>query len=225
MRLVLGDDGRRQAQVQLHRRVLSADAGRIVPNFHSSIGWNSTANDLTPSAPMSSLTWDELVGIAASSLLDSGLVGIGLDEVRVWHRGLGDVQAHDPPLIDDMPGLFEHLRSRGVLVSICTSDDRSSTDECTMRWNMSHLVDFSICGDKNGVVGASRVPEPCWSSAVAPAAGLRRASAWSLTTLGATSKWDDGWGRGLWWACSPAVAQWNNYFVPGPMSCCRMSGI
>ena len=140
--------------------ISNAHAERIVSDFHASIGWNATANDLMPSAPLSAATWDEIVGISATSLRDSGLTGIGRDEVQIWHRGLGDIQAGDPPLIDDVADLFRHFRRRGILISICTSDDRASTDACMRRWNVSDLVDFSICGDEVGAGESKPSPRP-----------------------------------------------------------------
>ena len=140
--------------------ISNAHAERIVSDFHASIGWNATANDLMPSAPLSAATWDEIVGISATSLRDSGLTGIGRDEVQIWHRGLGDIHAGDPPLIDDVADLFRHFRRRGILISICTSDDRASTDACMRRWNVSDLVDFSICGDEVGAGESKPSPRP-----------------------------------------------------------------
>lgn len=142
--------------------ISAAHADRIVSDFHSSIGWNSTSNDLMPSAPLSARTWDEIVGISATSLRDSGLDGIDRDEVLRWHRGLGRIDAEDPPLIDDMAGLFEHIRRLGILISICTSDDRDSTDACMRRWNVYHLVDFSICGDEVDADEGKPSPTPLW---------------------------------------------------------------
>ena len=35
-----------------------------------------------------------------------------------------------------------------MLISICTSDDRSSTTAAMRNWQIEHLVDYSICADE-----------------------------------------------------------------------------
>ena len=131
----------------LATNIPSSQAEQIISKFHQSIGWDSVVNDLMPSAPLSAGTWDEIVNITAASLFDAGL-NVAVEEVRDWHRRLGDIHAEDPPLIKNLPGFLKHFKHHGILVSICTSDDRVATNACMRNWNIADLVDYSICGDE-----------------------------------------------------------------------------
>lgn len=131
----------------LARDVSSNWTNRIVSNFHRSIGWDADRNDVVPSAPLSAATWSEIVDISASSLFDSGLQ-VKHHEVLEWHQKLGDIHTNDLPLIKNLPEFLQHFKNQGIMVSICTSDDRSSTNACMRNWEISDIVDFSICGDE-----------------------------------------------------------------------------
>jgi phosphoglycolate phosphatase-like HAD superfamily hydrolase len=124
-------------------------AKKIVSNFHDSIGWDATVNGLKPSALLSAGTWNEIVDISASSLFEAGLP-IEHREVLGWHQNLGDIHSEDLPLIKNMPRFLQHLKHHGIIISICTSDDRVATNACMQNWGITDLVDFSICGDEVG---------------------------------------------------------------------------
>ena len=126
----------------------------IISNFHKSIGWDITTNDVIPSAPLSAGTWDEIITLVATSLQNSGLSCIRHNEVMKWHQELGDIHANDSPLISDLPRYLSQFHNHGIIISICTSDDRDSTTKCMANWGITNFVDYSICGDE-------LVPEEC----------------------------------------------------------------
>lgn len=130
----------------------------MVSSFHSVIGWSVEKNDVVPSAPLSAGTWEEILDITCECLANSGL-HVSIDEVTSWHESLGDIHAEDPPLIEDVQGFLKYLkRSHGILISVCTSDDRCSTNACLRNWQIEHIVDYSICGDE--VTRAKPSPHP-----------------------------------------------------------------
>ena len=136
--------------------ISTTQAEHIVSKFHESIGWNAVVSDVVPSAPLSAGTWDDIVDISAAILYDSGLT-IQHQEVLEWHQDLGDIHAEDLPLIKSLPRFLKYFRHHGIIISICTSDDRASTNSCLQNWDITHLVDFSICGDE---VGKECKPSP-----------------------------------------------------------------
>ncbi len=101
--------------------------------------------------------WEEILDITCECLANSGL-HVSIDEVTSWHESLGDIHAEDPPLIEDVQGFLKYLKSHGILISVCTSDDRGSTNACLRNWQIEHLVDYSICGDE--VTRAKPSPHP-----------------------------------------------------------------
>ena len=133
-----------------------AHTEQIISSFHDAIGWDASVNGLKPSAPLSAGTWNEIVDLSASSLFEAGL-RIEHEEVLGWHQNLGDIHSEDLPLIKNMPRFLQHLKHHGILISICTSDDRKATNACMQNWGITHLVDFSICGDE---VGEECQPSP-----------------------------------------------------------------
>jgi HAD superfamily hydrolase (TIGR01549 family) len=136
--------------------ISTAHAEHIISKFHESIGWDVVDDDVVPSAPLSAGTWDEIVDVSAASLYASGLT-IQHQEVLEWHQDLGDIHAEDLPLIKSLPRFLQFFRHHGIIISICTSDDRASTKTCLQNWDITHLVDYSICGDE---VGKECKPSP-----------------------------------------------------------------
>ena len=75
--------------------------------------------------------------LVATSLQNSGLSCIRHDEVMKWHQELGDIHANDSPLISDLTKiLITVFINHGIIISICTSDDRDSTTKCMANWGM-----------------------------------------------------------------------------------------
>jgi len=101
----------------------------VVLNFHQAIGWDDTAQDVVPSAVLSAATWDEIVDASAVSLAHSGL-DVDRNEVLQWHKNLGDIHADDPTLVKNLPRFLRHFRHHGIMIAICTSDDRACTEAC-----------------------------------------------------------------------------------------------
>mmetsp|Transcript_36081 Transcript_36081/g.82359 ORF Transcript_36081/g.82359 Transcript_36081/m.82359 type:complete len:291 (+) Transcript_36081:241-1113(+) len=149
--------------------ISTSQTERIVSNFHKSIGWDAILDDVVPSAPLSAATWPEIVQLSANSLSSSGL-DVGVDEVSAWHQNLGDIHAEDKPLVDDLPRLLKHFKYHGIIISVCTSDDRASTNACLRNWGIAHLVDYSLSGDE--VTYSKPSPQPllqlCQSAGVSP---------------------------------------------------------
>ena len=141
----------------------------LISSFYSVIGWSVEKDDVVPSAPLSAGSWADILDITAECLSALGL-RVGIDEVSCWHESLGDIHTDDPPLINTLPNLLTNLRSQGILTSICTSDDRSSTTACIRNWQIEHLVDYSICGDEVEKAKPSRQPllKLCQQAGVMP---------------------------------------------------------
>ena len=71
----------------------------------------------------------------------------------------------------DLPSLINACRSADLLVAVCTSDDRKSTDTALARWDIASLIDYSICGDEvpnNGKPSAHPLLELCKQAKVMP---------------------------------------------------------
>ncbi len=102
--------------------------------FHSSIGWDNINNCLLPSAPLSAGTWSEVIDLTCTALLESGTISNSVEKVKSWHSNLGGIHSNDKPLIPDLKGFLECLKSNGFLISICTSDDRKATNDCIKAW-------------------------------------------------------------------------------------------
>ena len=134
----------------------------IISNFHKSIGWDITTNDVIPSAPLSAGTWDEIITLVTTSLQTSGLSSVQQSEVMSWHQDLGDIHANDSPLIPDLPRYLQQFHNQGIIISICTSDDRDSTTKCMANWGITNLVDYSICGDELDPENCKPSPEPLY---------------------------------------------------------------
>ncbi len=119
----------------------------IISSFYSVIGWSVEKDDVVPSAPLSAGSWADILDLTAECLSSLGL-RVGIDEVSCWHESLGDIHIQDPPLISNLPHFLMNLKRQGIIIAICTSDNRSSTAACMRNWHIEHLVDYSICGDE-----------------------------------------------------------------------------
>ncbi|KAL7492410.1 hypothetical protein ACHAWT_001897 [Skeletonema menzelii] len=141
----------------------------LISSFYSVIGWSVEKDDVVPSAPLSAGSWADILDITAECLSALGL-RVSIDEVSCWHESMGDIHNQDPPLINTLPNLLTNLRSQGIVTSICTSDDRSSTTACIRNWQIEHLVDYSICGDEVEKSEPSRQPlfKLCQQAGVMP---------------------------------------------------------
>ena len=125
----------------------SGQSEGIISSFHKAIGWDTKTHDLVPSCPLSSATWQQIIDLSSASLLHSGL-NVEPSEVLTWHQTLGDIHSEDTPLIDNLPMFLTELKRHDIMISICTSDDRSPTNSVMQHWGITNLVDFSICGDE-----------------------------------------------------------------------------
>jgi len=129
----------------------------VISSFYSVIGWSVEKDDVVPSAPLSANSWADILDVTAECLAELGL-RVSIDEVACWHESLGDIHVQDPPLINNLAHFLTDLKSQGILISICTSDDRSSTTACMRNWQIEHLVDYCICGDEVERSKPSRQP-------------------------------------------------------------------
>lgn len=142
----------------------------ILQSLHSKLGWNSTIQNVIPSAPLAVNTWEESIEICCTVLAEEELCsGSGLlsasDDARTlprqWHAKLKNVHGFDPPIIPipNLIRMIQSCRDMGLMVAICTSDDRISTNSALKNWNITNLIDYSICGDEVGTTSKpSSVP-------------------------------------------------------------------
>ena len=145
----------------------------ILQSLHNKLGWNSTIQNVIPSAPLAVNTWEESIEICCTVLAEAELCcsGSGLsisasdDAIRTlprqWHAKLQNVHGFDPPIIPipNLIRMIQSCRDMGLMVAICTSDDRLSTNSALQNWNITKLIDYSICGDEVGTTSKpSSVP-------------------------------------------------------------------
>jgi phosphoglycolate phosphatase-like HAD superfamily hydrolase len=119
---------------------------KTVNMFHNAIGWDSINGQLLPSAPLSAGSWNDILKLSSDALVQSNCISNAIEKVQHWHENCGDVHANDKTLIPDLPGFMKSIKDIGLLVAICTSDDRKATDQCIRNWGLENYVDVSkIC--------------------------------------------------------------------------------
>jgi hypothetical protein len=114
-----------------------------VARFHSVLGWDAGRDNVVPSAPLAAGTWEEQIVNSANIFQDLGIQD-PVAKASTWHDKLGDLHGNDSPVIADLRGLILDMKSRGLKVAICTSDDRLSTDASIMNWKLKDLIDVSM---------------------------------------------------------------------------------
>ena len=119
------------------------DTRMIIERFHASVGWDTQKNELIPSALLAAGTWEEVLTATAVSLEVSG-VSNARTKVNEWHGTLGEIHANDEMLIPNLPEFISYFREIGILVAICTSDDRKATEACIRNWKLNGLIDVSF---------------------------------------------------------------------------------
>jgi hypothetical protein len=114
-----------------------------VARFHNILGWDAVRNNVVPSAPLAAGTWEEQIVNSANIFQDLGIQD-PIVKASTWHYSLGDLHGNDAPVLADLRGLILDMKSRGLKVAICTSDDRLSTDASIMNWNLKDIIDVSM---------------------------------------------------------------------------------
>jgi hypothetical protein len=124
------------------RDVLLLQEEEEVHAFHQVIGWNASEGRLVPSAPLAAGTWDEQV--ERCSTLFQNRCGLPAHVAHEWHSELSNLHGADPPVIANLRELLHSCRAEfGMLVAVCTSDDRAPTDAALDHWNITDLIDVS----------------------------------------------------------------------------------
>jgi hypothetical protein len=122
------------------------DIWEHVLQFHSAIGWDTEAQDTMPSAPLAAGTWEEQV-VSAAALFSHFGIPNALTKVQQWHQTLsdhGELHGTDDPVISisNLRHVLQTCRDDyGLLVAICTSDDRTGTNAAILHWNITDLID------------------------------------------------------------------------------------
>ena len=152
----------RAEMLQSHCCELSTnDIDRCVSNIHDSIGWDGINQIILPSALLAAGTWEEILAVFARNLtnaMENTRYTEILDKVTSWHAEIGSLHSNDAPIIENLPALMQTCQMHGLLVAVCTSDDRKSTDAALAHWNIDLLVNFSICGDE--ITNGKPSPDP-----------------------------------------------------------------
>jgi hypothetical protein len=112
-----------------------------VSYFYNSIGWDASVGTVVPSAPLAAGTWEEQVETCSTLFRKFGLLPHLAQE---WHNEVSMLHGADPPVIADLRGLLIKCRELGMLVAICTSDDRNPTDASLKNWGITDLVHVRI---------------------------------------------------------------------------------
>lgn len=126
-------------QYELHK--LPAEIQRDVTALHDSLGWDASVGHVVPSAPLAAGTWEEAVE-RCSTLFQ--MFGLSANAASDWHAELKNLHGADPPVIHDLGGMLQSCRDLGMIVAVCTSDDRAPTDSSLNNWNITNLIDVSI---------------------------------------------------------------------------------
>ena len=143
----------------------------LLTEFHSQIGWDPVRQTVLPSAPLSAGTWDDQVATVQALLNKhqsnhSNNTGMLAKE---WHS---QVELHnaDNPVIANLRGVLLDCRNHGLIISVCTSDERQSTDEALENWKVDDIISYSICGDEvdNPKPSAEPLERLCRHAGVSP---------------------------------------------------------
>lgn len=122
-------------------------AEQLISAFHTAAGWNPVDECLLPSSFLSSGTWSQILDATAVVLekFGNGCIADPREKVEYWHNNLGDIHANDKPLVADLAGFMSDLKEQyeGIIIAVCTSDDRRSTNACIKNWGLEDLVDVS----------------------------------------------------------------------------------
>ena len=141
----------------------------LLPEFHSQIGWDPVRQTVLPSAPLAAGTWDEQVA-TVQSLLNKYETNCKTEMLAAeWHSQV-ELHSNDNPVIPNLRGVLLDCRSRGLLISVCTSDERQSTDQALENWKVEDIISYSICGDEvdNPKPSAEPLERLCRRSGVTP---------------------------------------------------------
>jgi phosphoglycolate phosphatase len=130
-----------------------SEISTIIQSLHNRLGWDNSIQNVISSAPLAVGTWEESIETCCNVAELCGLEPRTLP--RQWHAKLNNVHGSDPPIIPNLIEMIQSCRDLGLIVAICTSDDRTSTDSAIRNWNISDLIDYSICGDEVG-----KTPKP-----------------------------------------------------------------
>ncbi|KAL3911662.1 MAG: hypothetical protein SGILL_007193 [Bacillariaceae sp.] len=143
------------------RDVLESANDDIIQELYEDLGWNTTIDNVIPSAPVAAGTWGGAMQIVYDFLQrhkDKCNSIVTLEMVQEWHHELGDLHGQDEPLIDDLRGMLEQCQAMGYLVAVCTSDDKAATKVALKTWGVDDVVNVTICGDEVAQGKPSAVP-------------------------------------------------------------------
>lgn len=114
--------------------------------FHNQIGWDPIRQTVLPSAPLAAGTWEEQVTTLQTLLNKYQLDDTGMLAAK-WHSQI-ELHSADNPVIPNLRGLLLDCRNRGLRITVCTSDERHSTDQALQNWKVQDIISDSICGDE-----------------------------------------------------------------------------
>ena len=118
----------------------------LVAEFHTKIGWDPIRQSVLPSAPLAAGTWDEQI-VTLQTLLDTYHLDPTGTLATEWHRPI-PLHGADPPLLSNLRSVLLDCQRHGLILAVCTSDERTSTDQALANWNVDDLISYSICGDE-----------------------------------------------------------------------------
>ncbi|KAI2501103.1 HAD-hyrolase-like protein [Fragilaria crotonensis] len=140
----------------------------LVTEFHNQIGWDPVQQRVLPSAPLAAGTWDEQI-----TTLQTLLNQYQLDDTNIvaaaWHSQV-ELHSGDNPVIPNLRGMLLDCQNRGLRITVCTSDERQSTDQALQNWKVQDIISDSICGDEvdNPKPSAEPLERLCQRGGVAP---------------------------------------------------------
>lgn len=132
--------------LELELHLPPAQIQRDVAALHDSLGWDASVGHVVPSAPLAAGTWEEAVE-RCSTLFQQ--FGLSAHVASQWHAELKNLHGADPPTIPNLEEMLQSCRNLGMIVAVCTSDDRAPTDASLKNWDITSLVDVSTTSASN----------------------------------------------------------------------------
>jgi phosphoglycolate phosphatase len=163
----------RRAVAWVEQLVVDTGDEALGRDLYSSLGYNPQHQRTVPQSPLAIATMGQLRAIVAGTLYRHG---IPWPQAEDYTRRAFETSEVLPlaGLIrptGDVIGVLQRLQAAGVRVAVVTTDSRAETEETLRLMAITHLVDYTVCGDE----GVPPKPAPdmllavCARSGIAPA--------------------------------------------------------
>jgi phosphoglycolate phosphatase len=151
---------------------LAVDTGNqgLKRDLYRSLGYDPLQERTVPQSPLAIATMGQLRAIVAGTLYRHGIPWPQAED----HTRRAFETSEALPLENlirptgDVIGVLQRLQEAGARVAVVTTDSRTETEETLRLMAITHLVDYSVCGDE----GLPPKPAPDMLLAVCARAGI-----------------------------------------------------